>query len=255
MKKAWRAFTNLSNLQLPKTMILLGMVLAYRILCFMLTFPRKRFNQFDSIFISGEVFEGNLSGKASHWYPLSKCVWKAPKCLKSRIALSDYYPHLRELFCTALNVTDATPSIVIDELLEITKSDPSTEQNATRHSKSLLSQLAAYTQSGVALESKYLSLLTTKACWPCLSNGNPCFRSLSQAHANDRQVVYDTFSDRVVMLDFSFEQTRSLMPLLKVLNFGRYLSKAKVETGLSEEGNRDEVLTDDLRQRTYALYQ
>jgi hypothetical protein len=188
-------------------------------------------------------------------YPLSKYVWKAPKCLKSRIPLPDHYSHLRELFCTALNVQDATPSIVIDELLEITKSYLSTERNATRHSKSLLSQLAAYTKSGVTIEGKYLFLLITKACWPCLSNGNPCFRSLSQAYANDRQIVYEIFSDRVVILDFSLEQTQCLMPLLKVLNFGRYLSKAKVEAGLSEKGNRDEVLTCDLRKRTYALYQ
>jgi hypothetical protein len=221
----------------------------------MLTFRRNIFKDFDLVFIPGETFNCNPSEKSSPWYPLSKCVWKAPKCLKSRIPLSNHYPDLIELFCTVLNVKDATPSIVIDELLEITKSYPSAERNAIRHSKSLLYQLAAYTKSGLTIDGNYLSLLTTKACWPCLSNGNPCFRSSSQAYANDRQIVYEIFSDRVVMLDFSLEQTQSLMPLLKVLGFRRYLSKAKVEAGLSEEGNRDEVLTCDLRKRAYALYQ
>jgi hypothetical protein len=245
-KRLYRFYTNSSSPQLQITKILSGMLLE---LFERTSLPVQRtsFNNFDSILIYAS------DQKIARWYPLSKCVWSAPKYLEGKIMLSNYYPHLQDLFCQTLSVTNATPGMLINELLEVTRSERSA--NATKHSKALILGLAAYTKSGITTDRVDLTLLQTQKCWPCCKGESTSFQALSKAYANDRQNFWNIFSAHVYMLDFSFEQIQTLNVLLKQLEFGNYLSEhVHMETHLSHTGDIDEESTGNLRARADALY-
>lgn len=147
--------------------------------------------------------------------------------------------------------------MLVDELMEVTRSEQSIEPSldAMNHCKALILGLAGYNKSKTAIDGARIASLQNQKCWPCRNNGRPFFQSLSKSYANDRQNLFDIFSKSTDILDFSFEQIKSLMALLTQLKFGNYLFRnVHIETTVSQNGIIDENLTTRLRLRADALY-
>jgi hypothetical protein len=156
----------------------------------------------------------------------------------------------RGLFQCTLKVPNATMNLLVTDLLRSAKSDPMEDEDAYQYIKEIVQEIARPQR-----DDEKLKLLDNKACWPCRTPTCPrelC--SIGSFYVNDRQDLFDIFSDYHNFLDFDFNASKKVADLLLTRDYDSSLSKnVVIRTESREPHSYDGDLTRDLRGRADAL--
>lgn len=161
-------------------------------------------------------------------------------------SLNDY----RDLFRFTLEVPNATTDMLVTDLLESLTDCPMDDKGDYQYVKELLQEIARLWQENQELERLY-----DIACWPCHAPFCPrelC--SIGSFYVNDRQDLFDIFSDSGTFLDFDFDTSKSLSDLLRDLGCDSFLSdQVVISTESREPLDYNRELTEEFRGRADAL--
>lgn len=156
----------------------------------------------------------------------------------------------RGLFRDTLEVPNATMDMLVTDLLKSSMYDPMKDEDGYQYVKELLQEIARLQQNN-----KELKQLNNKKCWPCRTSTCPrklC--SIGSFYVNDRQDLFDIFSDSHTFLDFDFDTSKKVADLLRNRGCDSFLSEEVfIETESREPLERDYDLTQDFRGRADAL--
>ncbi|KAF2176591.1 hypothetical protein K469DRAFT_698364 [Zopfia rhizophila CBS 207.26] len=183
----------------------------------------------------------------SSWLRLDECIWNRSS-IKGKTALQPTLRDYATLFHRALGVPDVTMYMLVAELCSLSGE---ASQPAFRYGKELLRDLRRFT--GKADES---ILLGERPCWPCrIRSGDLAWLKVGQFYVNDRQNLFEIFSNRVSFLDFDFDDSRPITPLLKKVGCKDFLSdRVGIETMALGRLEQDPRLTQKYRSRAQALW-
>lgn len=156
----------------------------------------------------------------------------------------------RHLFRDTLEVPNATMNMLVTDLLKSLTKHPMEDEGGYQYVKELLQEISRLRQND-----KELERLDGKGCWPCRTPTCPrALRSIGRFYVNDRQDLFDIFSDSHTFLDFSFEKSKTVADLLRNRGCDSFLSEEVViETEAREPLEHDRDLTQDFRSRADAL--
>jgi hypothetical protein len=156
----------------------------------------------------------------------------------------------RDLFRFTLQVPNATMNMLVTDLLESLTDCPMEDDDGYQYVKELLQEIARLRQ-----DNKELERLNDIKCWPCHAPNCPrelC--SIGSFYVNDRQGLFDIFSDSYTFLDFDFDTSKRLADLLRNLGCDSFLSdKVIIGTESREPLKYDHDLTQEFRGRADAL--
>lgn len=161
-------------------------------------------------------------------------------------SLNDY----RDLFRFTLEVPNASVDMLVTELLVSLTCCSMADKDIYQYIKELLQEIARLRKNN-----KEIERLHDVKCWPCHAPLRPrelC--SIGSFYVNDRQDLFDIFSDSYTFLDFNFETSKNLADLLHNLGCDSFLSE---QVGIYAESREpldyDNGLTQEFRGRTNAL--
>lgn len=192
-----------------------------------------------------------MNGQRGQWLSLNDCIWTR-SALRSVHALMPSLNQYKGLFRETLHVENATARMLVDELLLKTSSaTPARNKMGYQYVKELILEL-----SHQRMNDDDLRRLDGKKCWPCRikTSSRHGFRSVGEFYVNDRQDLFEIFSDSETFLDFDFNISRDLKKLLCNRGCEMCLSDTVVEeteSQISIEQDRDFIK--DLRRRAAAL--
>ena len=148
------------------------------------------------------------------------------------------------LFRDTLNVQNATIYMLADELLGTRPSD-------FDYAKDLVREIARLKRSGQTVS----GYLRGRSFWPCHTPaGGHLFRRMGSFYVNDRQDLFDMFSNVFTFLDFEFEASKSIAHLLHDQECDMFLSeRVIIETEAHEPRDYNLGLTREFRARAKAL--
>jgi hypothetical protein len=153
----------------------------------------------------------------------------------------------RGLFRDTLEVPNATMDMLVTDLLDLTYGE---EEGEHEYAKELLQEIAR-----LRLDDEDLERLDDEACWPCRTQvGTHEMCSIGDFYVNDRQDLFDTFSESHTFLDFDFLATRKVADLLRSRGCDSFLSNSVcIETESLGPLERNPYFTRDFRGRSDAL--
>lgn len=184
---------------------------------------------------------------------LEACIWDR-SVLRSKHALEPSLKKYRDLFRDTLEVPDATVDMLITDLLYVSsKCTPMQDKNDYQYLKKLLQEVARLRPNEAELQR-----LGSKNCWPCRTPIRP--RGLSSVgnslhfYVNDRQNLFEIFSETFPFLDFDFAASGTLKDLLRRCGCNAFLSKVTIiKTEACGSLDYDSDLMEDLRGRANAI--
>ncbi|KAF2262892.1 hypothetical protein CC78DRAFT_605161 [Lojkania enalia] len=150
-----------------------------------------------------------------------------------------------------LEVQNATMDMLVTDLLdESSMCVPMQDEDGYQYIKELLQEIARLRQSDAELKR-----LDGKKCWPCRTPTCPReLRSIGSFYVNDRQNLFDIFSNTHTFLDFDFDTSRKVEDLLHNRGCYSFLSEnVIIETESCKPLEHDRDFTRDLRSRENAL--
>jgi len=140
--------------------------------------------------------------------------------------------------------------MLVTDLLESLTGCPIEDEDDYQYVKELLQEIARLWQDNKELERLY-----DIDCWPCHAPFCPrelC--SIGSFYVNDRQDLFNIFSDSYTFLDFDFDTSKSLADLLRNLGCDSFLSdQVVIDTESREPLDYDHDLTNEFRGRADAL--
>jgi hypothetical protein len=152
------------------------------------------------------------------------------------------------LFRDTLEVPNATVDMLVIELIsmDVTVGD----KDEYEYVKELVKEVARLRPDKEALLE-----LDDEECWPCrTSMGSHELCSIGSFYVNDRQDLFDIFSDSHTFLDFDFSTSKTVANLLRIQGCNLFLSEeVLIETEAREPLERNHGLTEDFRSRADAL--
>ena len=155
----------------------------------------------------------------------------------------------RGLFRDTLEVPNATIDMLVMEL-KSTMGVSAGDKDKYEYVKELVQEVARLRPDEEALLE-----LDDEECWPCRTPMCPhelC--SIGSFYVNDRQDLFDIFSDSHTFLDFDFSTSKTVANLLRIQGCNSFLSKqVLIETEAREPLERNHGLTQDFRSRADAL--
>ncbi|KAF1960437.1 putative heterokaryon incompatibility protein [Byssothecium circinans] len=195
------------------------------------------------------VFLRGINGQSGQWLSLKDCIWTR-SVLRSKHALMPSLNQYSGLFRDTLEVPNATMDMLVTDLLKSPMDAPMEDEDVYRYVKELLQEIARLRQNDVALRR-----LDGKECWPCCTPTCPrklC--SIGNFYVNDRQDLFDIFSDSHTFLDFDFDTSKKVADLLRNRGCDSFLSeKVFIKTESCEPLEHDHDLTQEFRGRADAL--
>jgi hypothetical protein len=156
----------------------------------------------------------------------------------------------RDLFRFTLEVPNATMDMLVTDLLESLTDCPMEDEDSYQYVKELLQEIARLRQNN-----KELERLDDIECWPChMPNCPRELCSIGSFYVNDRQGLFDIFSDSYTFLDFDFDTSKRVADLLRNRGCDSFLSEnVSIDTESHEPLEYDHDLTQDIRGRADAL--
>lgn len=161
----------------------------------------------------------------------------------------------RNLFRNTLGVPNATIEMLVNELLYISRQGPKNDDQY-QYVKKVLQKIARLRPKGKTLEALY-----NIKFWPCRT---PSCKfelwSIGNFYVNDRQDLFDIFSDTYAFLNFDSETSRDVADFLRHQGSDFFLSEqVLIMTESLEPIQRDNDLTQEFRGRAdafvkYAIY-
>jgi hypothetical protein len=222
---------------------------------FALTTDRKTFEE------ENLVYSHQLD--PPRWVKLGDCVWSGPKCLQKITKLARCYPSLDKLFTKNLEVKDATPETLLDEL-HFVKAE--FEQNSTflnpvseAIARRVTDLLLAFTFKSFTLSLSILEALRTGKFWPY----QPCpGRLLYFGRITDTFIIPDheyfleLFQEKVPVLKLALTEVAAIKPLLIKLGVeNKFLSRCVTEIASANDDSLPaEDLSHELCERAQALF-
>lgn len=206
-------------------------------------FDRKAFTTNPLVFLRG------INSQSGQWLSLEDCIW-TQSVLRSKHALTPSLKEYRCLFQNTLEVPNATMDMLVTDLLESSMDDPMEDEDGYQYVKELLQEIARLRPNDEELEK-----LDDEECWPCRTPTCPReFCSIGNFYINDRQDLFNIFSNSHTFLDLDFDTSRKVANLLRNRGCDSFLSEEVVtETECREPLEHDHGLTQDFRGRAYAL--
>jgi hypothetical protein len=155
----------------------------------------------------------------------------------------------RGLFRDTLEVPNATVDMLVIEWISTTRV-PVEDKEEYEYVKELVQEVAR-----LRPVKEELLKWKNKICWPC---GTPIcpheLCSIGSFYVNDRQDLFDIFSDSHTFLDFDFSTSKKVANLLRIQDCKWFLSEnVLIETEAREPLERNHGLTQDFRSRADAL--
>lgn len=204
------------------------------------------------------VFVPATSPDRERWVRLKDCVWKSPSCIQSKFALSSHYSSLHGFFNLNLQVKNATLSLLVDDIIRMTRSK--VNLNHIDILKAMVLGMQGFlkkkaeqntdTQLLRLQETAYLPVHESALKTTLLTSSRDKF------FIPDRKELLEAFGDDLPILDFTVDEVRHMKPLLENLGMsGKFLSHC-VEEAYDLKGAKkvDDVATRSLRTKNHALY-
>lgn len=174
--------------------------------------------------------------------------------ISNHVPIAGTYPELQDFFTKVLGVQTVTPTFMMKQLAAAAKSRTKTAENIKKLMLAV-SELLDTGSNGSQFRSS-MEVLDECAYLPCVSTaGATEFRSKSQSFfINDSEVNANHFRDRLVMLDFTYEQVNSLHNLIRLLGLDdHYLGRhVQFETS-AHNSTPSDTLTAQFRECAYPL--
>jgi hypothetical protein len=138
--------------------------------------------------------------------------------------------------------------MLVDELLRVALSSRS--EDGYRHAKELLPEIARMHRDDNEMED-----LDGERCWPCRTSSYwRKFCSIGSFYVNDREDLFEIFSNTHTFLDFDFDTSRNLENILRNGGCDMFLSEnVLIETESRKPLEYAHDLTQDFRGRADAL--
>lgn len=204
---------------------------------------RKAFKKNPLVFLRG------INRQSGQWLSLDDCIWTR-SILRSKHALMPSLNQYRDLFRDTLQVLNATTDMLVTDLLGSLTDCPMEDEDDYQYVKELLKEIAR-----MRPKNRELERLDDIECWPC--RAPYCSRelcSIGYFYVNDRQDLFDIFSDSYTFLDFDFDTSKKVADLLRKQGCELFLSEnVSIETESREPLEYDHDLTQDFRARADAL--
>ncbi|PVH94635.1 putative heterokaryon incompatibility protein [Periconia macrospinosa] len=197
------------------------------------------------------VFLRGINEQYGRWLPLGHCIWTR-SVLKSKYALMPSLNQYRALFRDTLGVQNVDMGMLVDGLLDATSTGfPLKRGERHQYIKEIVQDMARLRGAGTALQR-----LDGKKCWPCRTpSGSGKLCAIGNFYVNDRQDLFDIFSNTHNFLDFDFDNSRNVENLLRNRGCCSFLSEevtVQVDTESKELGYDQEFML-DLKGRKNAL--
>jgi hypothetical protein len=156
----------------------------------------------------------------------------------------------RGLFRDTLEVPNATTNMLVTDLLKPPMCVHMEDEDRYQYVKELLQEISRMRQND-----EELKRLDNEACWPCRT---PTWQrelcSIGNFYVNDRQDLFEIFSNTHTFLDFDFDNSRKVADLLRHQGCDSFLSETVLtETESCEPLEHNYDLTQDFRGRADAL--
>jgi hypothetical protein len=197
------------------------------------------------------TFFRNKGLKSGYWLHLHQCLW-GPSEIRDRYSLKHSLHKYEKLFKKTLQIGDATTSMLIDELDDITQNAPdAVDPVVTQYAAKILLELSRKLGFKKTADDD-LGRLNEMCCWPCrLSHGERAFMRVDAFYVNDQQDLYEDFKDNVAFLDVHFAEAKVIARLLDRLG-----CKASLNAGVESqtEAQQPQQYEEDLtsKYRSYA---
>ncbi|KAI9759220.1 MAG: hypothetical protein M4579_002508 [Chaenotheca gracillima] len=195
------------------------------------------------------------SHASRRWKRRDECVWSGFRALKSKASLARPYASFKELFRTFLEIGDATPQMLLKEILGISCKDSIVSEEQLKQITELLIALSTFSKKG--LTEPVRRSLMLKRCWPCRHAHEETTTLVScddKFFINDRRDIAAIFEGKIPILTFTVEETGRLDDLLKNLKLdSRRLSKTKGKNTSHGVAKDDPLETRTLQMKSEAL--
>jgi hypothetical protein len=171
----------------------------------------------------------------------------------NHVPIAAMYPKLEEFFVNVLGVSTVTDVFMMEQLAEAANKslkNPDEIKRLMLSTSELLDVNSKSSQFGKSMEilqrSKYL---------PCKSPSGDMFRSSKETFfIVDNKYYAEIFSDKLVLLDFAYEQLIFLHELFRILRLDdHYLSRHVRRETSADTSTLDNALTHQFRQCAYAI--
>ena len=190
------------------------------------------------------------------WRSPEECVWNSPYAMTNVEVVGHLYPDLMRFFKGRLGVQVATASMMIKELCKLV-----TGKNITVGKvKEALLKIGRFVakedhdeQMDHALqELKLLPFIPVIAAQGACSLARPTDAFM----INDHDRYFRAFSGQVDFVDLSQDDSQSLSMMFNLLGIeSKYLSNSvREESAIGNDVKEDDLLTDELRTKAYALF-
>ncbi|KAJ9605358.1 hypothetical protein H2200_010015 [Cladophialophora chaetospira] len=190
----------------------------------------------------------------NEWIKSKSCVWHSTVNVSNYVPIAAMYLNMQPFFVGTLGVNTVTPVFMMKQLASAAKSRSKTIENIKTLMLAVSELLDA--SSNASDFKKSMEILDECDYLPCRSTaGATEFRSRSQSFfIIDNETYAGEFGDRLVMLDFTYEQLNSLHYLIQLLGLDdHYLARhVKSETSPGDS-TEDDILTVQFRQCAYAI--
>ena len=205
--------------------------------------------------------ENKLIYVHGQWKAPVDCVWGAPKCLTSKVALRQEFPHLANLFKDTLGIGDSTSQTLLDEIIDIISNMEFASFNKVGN---LILEIGRrLPNEGTHFKEHLKRSINNRPCLPIrYPKSSPL--SLKLVAPNkidgfflaDREYLYREFKDRVPILDFTLEELHSIEALIALFDLDKRRLSSMVQATTSVTGNQsvEWSLMEDLRKKALALY-
>ncbi|KIW23153.1 uncharacterized protein PV07_11373 [Cladophialophora immunda] len=160
------------------------------------------------------------------WLQSKFCVWHSTMDISNHVPIAATYSELQEFFVGVLGVQTVTLTFMMKQLATAAKSNTKTVDGIQKLMLAV-SELLDRGSNGSQFRSS-MEVLDECAYLPCRSiSGATEFRSKSQTFfIVDDEMYARAFKDKLVMLDFTYEQVNSLHDLIRLLGLdNHYLAR------------------------------
>ncbi|KAF1938515.1 hypothetical protein EJ02DRAFT_457780 [Clathrospora elynae] len=197
-----------------------------------------------------------ILGTDNEWFSSKACLWKSPFSLSGYQELSILYPDLETFFTQRLKIKIVSPSMLIKEISQMTKnSEPDIENIRKRLIE--VGMILAKGKIDSDVEDSLDELAQCKFLPQKFVDGSATLVDLDQDFAiPDHARFSDAFAEEDVLLDFTVEEVQIMDAMFQYMGLeNRYLSaNVREESSIRDDVNEDDLLSQYLQAKAYALY-
>ncbi len=183
------------------------------------------------------------------WHSPASCLWTDDTKISGKVALSGHYDDLQAFFVQRLGVEEPDIDTYITELQLLTADEQTAPMNKVM---GLIKEINSFGPSVGALDTlKPSNFLPVQG-----ADAKTSLKKTSDLFAIvDRPEFALAFRGKVPVLDFDMEEVRELRQTIQALHLeDRYMSRLVVESSTVKDSSKEELLSNSVQKRAYALF-